>query len=98
MPSFTVSESECEELVARLLHDLRQPLGTIGTSAYYMELVLGQEDGPAREQLRLIERQVDLAVRILNEAAAEARHLRDRRAEGAGESPALTKPATAAVA
>jgi signal transduction histidine kinase len=81
MPSF--SDSESEELVARLVHDLRQPLGTIETSAYCMNLLLGQEHTAAREQLRIIVRQVGHAVRILNEAVADTRHRRAPRAKTA---------------
>ena len=81
MPSFTASDSE--ELVARLAHDLRQPLGTIETSAYCMNLLLGQEHTAAREQLRVIERQVGHAVRILNEAVEATRQGDDRRAKAA---------------
>ena len=73
--------SDPEELVARLVHDLRQPLGTIETSAYCMNFVLGPEHAAAREQLRIIERQVGHAVRILNEAVAETRHRRAPRAK-----------------
>jgi signal transduction histidine kinase len=95
MPLFTASEPE--ELLARLVHDLRQPLGTIETSAYYMNLLLGQEQAPARQQLRIVERQVDLAARMLNEAAAELRHLRSQRADAAPQNRDATKPETAAV-
>jgi signal transduction histidine kinase len=84
MPSFTASDSE--ELVASLAHDLRQPLGTIETSAYCLNLLLGQEHNAAREQLRIIERQVSRAVRILNEAVGETRHHRDRPAKTAAAS------------
>ncbi|MGA9625071.1 MAG: hypothetical protein WBL65_00700 [Bryobacteraceae bacterium] len=58
------------------MHDLRQPLGTIETSAYCLNFLLGQEHAAAREQLRILERQVAHAVRLLNEAAAETRQLR----------------------
>jgi signal transduction histidine kinase len=75
--------SDPEELVARLAHDLRQPLGTIESSAYCMNLLLGQEHTAAREQLRIIERQVGHAVRILNQAVAETRHRRARPAKTA---------------
>jgi signal transduction histidine kinase len=71
MPSSAVSDPE--EFLARLVHDLRQPLGTIETSAYCMNLLLGQERTAAREQLRIIERQVAHSVRILNEAVAKTR-------------------------
>ena len=75
--------SDPEDLVARLAHDLRQPLGTIETSAYCMNLLLGPEHNAAREQLRIIERQVGHAVRILNEAVAETRHRRAQPAKAA---------------
>ena len=81
MPSFTASDSE--ELLARLAHDLRQPLGTIETSAYCMNLMLGQEHAAAREQLRIIERQVGHAVRILNEAVDATRQHHAPRAKAA---------------
>ena len=71
MASFAASDPE--EPLARLAHDLRQPLGTIETSAYCLNLMLGQEHPKAREQLRIIERQVADAVRILNEAVAQTR-------------------------
>ena len=76
MSSFPSTTSESEEFLARLVHDLRQPLGNIENSAYCMNLLLGNEHTPAREQLRIIERQVDHAVRILNEALGETRHQR----------------------
>ena len=81
MPSFTASDSE--EFIARLAHDLRQPLGTIETSAYCMNLLLGQEHAAAREQLRIIERQVGHAVRILNEAVDATRQHHAPRAKAA---------------
>jgi len=71
MPACTASDSE--ELVARLAHDLRQPLGTIETSVFCINLLLGHGHPEVQEQLRMIERQVAQAVRILNEAVAEAR-------------------------
>jgi signal transduction histidine kinase len=81
MPSSAASDSE--ELIAHLAHELRQPLGTIETSAYCMNLLLGQEHAAAREQLRIIERQVGHAVRILNEAVEATRHRRAPRAKAA---------------
>ena len=65
--------SSSEDLVARLAHDLRQPLGIIETSAFCINLILGREHAAVHEQLRIIERQVCDAARILNEAVAETR-------------------------
>jgi len=81
MPSF--SASEYEELVARLAHDLRQALGTIESSAYCLNLLLGKEHAAAREQLHIIERQVGHAVRILDESVTETRHHHDRHTKAA---------------
>lgn len=92
MPSYL----EQEEFLTTLAHDLRQPLGAIQTSACYLNLLLGPGHGPAHEQVRLIERQVDCASHILNEAAGELRRLRAQRADTA-ESLALTKSEIAAV-
>ena len=68
--------SDPEEVLARLAHDLRQPLGTIETSVFCINLLLGQERAAVQEQLRIIERQVCHAVRILDQAVAETRHRR----------------------
>ena len=38
----STAASDPEEFLARLVHDLRQPLGTIETSAYCMNFLLGQ--------------------------------------------------------
>ena len=74
MPSSAASDPE--EFLARLVHDLRQPLGTIETSVFCINLLLRQEHAGVQEQLRIIERQVAHAARILNEAAAETRQRR----------------------
>ena len=79
----STAASDPEEFLARLVHDLRQPLGTIETSAYCLNFLLGQEHAAAREQLRIIERQVAHAARILNEAAAKTRQRRAPRAKTA---------------
>ena len=81
MPSFTASDSE--QIVARLAHDLRQPLGTIETSVFCINLLLGQERAAVQEQLRIIERQVCHAVRILDQAVEETRQNGAHRAKTA---------------
>jgi len=74
------TEHDSEELLARLVHDLRQPLSTIENSVYYTQLMLGPEQAREREQLRVIEQQVDHAALLLSEAAAELTRLRSQRA------------------
>ena len=81
MPSFIASDSE--QIVARLAHDLRQPLGTIETSVFCINLLLGQERAAVQEQLRIIERQVCHAVHILDQAVAETRQNRAHHAKTA---------------
>ena len=60
--------SDSEQLLKNLVHDLRQPLGTIETSIY---LLLRTADPQTREQIRNIEHQVELASALLSRAAAE---------------------------
>ena len=78
MASFAASDPD---LVARLAHDLRQPLGTIETSVFCINLLLDQKHTEVQEQLRIIERQVCHAVRILDQAVAETRHRGPSRAK-----------------
>ncbi|MBZ5619257.1 MAG: hypothetical protein LAQ69_11120 [Acidobacteriia bacterium] len=63
------------------VHDLRQPLGNIETTVFILNLLLGDVPGKVPEHLRTIERQVEVAARTLNEAAAELRRLRAQRTE-----------------
>jgi len=82
-----------------VVHELRQPLGTIETSAYLLNRLLRGAEGQAYQHLCTIERQVDLAARILSEAAAELGRLRTQSAPqpSDAESLAFTKSETAAV-
>jgi len=93
MPTFSVTEFD--ELLASLIHDLRQPLNTIENSASYLRLLLGERGNAVEDQLRLIERQVDAAAHMLVEASAR---MRPRpQCAGAVESLDLTKSQTAVV-
>jgi signal transduction histidine kinase len=85
-----------EEILARLIHDLSQPLGAIETSAYVLNLVLDPSDARVHEHVDAIERQAAQAGRLLIEATGELRRLRAQRAEVC-ESLDLTKSETAAV-
>jgi hypothetical protein len=58
-----------EVLMADLIHDLRQPLGTIEALAAYLEIVLPANETRTREQLQEIRLQVSLADRILSKNA-----------------------------
>jgi hypothetical protein len=87
--------TEFEEMIGSLIHDLRQPLNTIENSASYLKLLLGDRGPAVDDQLRLIERQVDVAAHMLAEAAARMRSGAQR--AGAAESLDLTKSQTAVV-
>jgi len=86
--------SQTEGILANLVHDLRQPLGNIETSVFYLDLLLNHPQGHVREQLRAIEHQVAHAARRLSEAAEELRRLRAQRPP---ENPDRTNSATALV-
>ena len=88
-----------EKLLQDVVHELRQPLGAIETSAYLLNRILRGTDDQAYQHLCTIGRQVDYAVRLLNEAAAELNRLRACAAAQpeSDESLVLTKSATAAV-
>jgi signal transduction histidine kinase len=87
--------TEFDEFFASLIHDLRQPLNTIENSASYLKLLLGESGGAVDAQLRLIERQVDVAAHMLAEASARMRPRAQSAA--AGESLDRTKSQTAVV-
>jgi hypothetical protein len=74
----TLSEiSPSEAILTDLIHDLRQPLGNIETSAYCLNLMIDSAQVRAHEHLRLIEKQVARAAELLSLAAAELRRQRD---------------------
>jgi signal transduction histidine kinase len=60
-----------ETLLANLIHDLRQPLGNIESSAYYLARL--STDVRVQDQVKMIERQVEQAVQMLTAAAAAIR-------------------------
>jgi hypothetical protein len=99
------STASYEEILNRLVHDLRQPLGNIETSIFYLDLVLDHPSGRIRQQLRTMEHQVAQAARLLHCAAEELRAGRAQRgaeersepSAAAGESFDLTNSATAEV-
>jgi signal transduction histidine kinase len=89
-----LAASNPEELLLNVVHELRQPLGNIELTAYYLNLLLGEPKGKVLEQLRAIEEQVDRASLILSEATAAIARLRD---QSGGQSLAVTNSASAAV-
>ena len=88
--------SQAEDVLAALVHDLRQPLDIIGNSAYFLGLITHPDHARAHEQFRAIERQVAQATRLLGEISAELTRQRGQRADAA-DSFELTKSAIATV-
>jgi len=64
-----------EDILADCIHDLRQPLGTIETSVFMLHRLIGNGGGAAPGHLHTIERQIEQAVRTLEEALVEMRRL-----------------------
>jgi signal transduction histidine kinase len=81
---------KAEIVLQNLIHDLRQPLGNIGMSAYVLSRSHPAVDGPTREHILVVERQIEHASSVMREALAEMQRLRDQSLE-------LTKSATAGV-
>jgi signal transduction histidine kinase len=84
-----------QESLTDLIHDLRQPLNTIEYSACYLQTLLAEAGVAVQEQLRLIQRQLDQAAKLLDAASAAPRPTAQRMA--AGDSLDLTKSETAVV-
>jgi signal transduction histidine kinase len=72
-----------ETVLANLIHDLRQPLGNIENSTWCLSSLTSLADPRVREQVALIERQVQAAENLLNAAAAELTRSRVQSAETA---------------
>ena len=94
MPSSKTSPAE--DILIDLLHDLRQHLGNIETSAYCLGLVCDSAETRAGGYLSIIEQQVACAESLLSEAGAAVGRLRTQR-DGAAEILDFTKSATSAV-
>ncbi len=88
--------TESEEVLRNLVHDLRQPLGTIDYSACCLQLLLAEAGTAVQQQLHLISQQVERAAHLLEDVAARVTHSAAER-EGCVESLDLTNSHTAAV-
>jgi signal transduction histidine kinase len=73
---------DAETFLCNLVHDLRQPLGTIEISTYLLNQMWKDAPPQVREYLCTIERQLAVAARTLDQAAAEFTRLSDREASG----------------
>lgn len=87
---------ESEELMIDLVHELRQPLSTLEYSACYLQMLLGEAQESVQQQLRIIQRQIDLATRLVDEAVVRIPRLERQRAT-AGESLDFTKSEAVAI-
>ena len=75
--------SDLELLLANLIHDLRQPLSNIQTSTYRLAALIESCDVRVKDQVRMVERQVEDAERLLSATVAELGRLRSQRHEDA---------------
>jgi hypothetical protein len=88
--------SPVETILIDLVHDLRQHLGNIETSAYCLGMLSDSAQPRAHGYLRTIEQQVARADSLLSEAGAAVSRLRAQSTES-GEILDLTKSTTSAV-
>jgi uncharacterized protein involved in exopolysaccharide biosynthesis len=88
--------SPAETILIDLVHDLRQHLGNIETSAYCLGMLSDSAQPRTHGYLRTIEQQVARAESRLSEAGAELTRLRAQGTDGE-EILALTKSTTSAV-
>jgi signal transduction histidine kinase len=84
-----------ETLLRNVLHDLRQPLGVLGVTAYLMNLKMNDGRSLDREQLLCLERQVGRASRIIQQAADDLQRLHSQ--EAGANSLDFTNSETAVV-
>jgi len=91
-----IARTNSEKVLTDLVHDLRQPLGTIEYSACYLEMLLPEAQRAVQQQLRVIQQQLDLAARLVSEAAARVCGAGAQRGD-ANESLDLTNSVTASV-
>ncbi len=68
VPSESESRLEAKTIVRQLAHELRQPLSTIESIAYYLDMVLPQHDKKSRRQVQMLQRVVQQADWILSDA------------------------------
>lgn len=84
------------ESLARLAHDLRQPLSNIGLSASYLSILLEPGQDRAHDQIRTIQKQVERASRLLDEINAKCRAAAPQPAEP-GDNREAAKSKSAAL-
>lgn len=68
---FTIEENQAlpaDSLVSQIAHELRQPLSTIESIAYYLDMVLPRSESKARRQLAKLQQLVEQSNWILSNA------------------------------
>ena len=88
-----------DELIRTLIHDLRQPLGTLETGVFCLHLMIPSPSDRVHEQMQAMERQIAHAVGLLQRASNDLKALTSQdAADGAAASFERTNSATAGVA
>lgn len=67
-PSAPAAEHDAVEVVRHLAHELRQPLSTMESLAYYLDIILPRGEVRARQQLEKMQQLVQQANWILNDS------------------------------
>ena len=67
-PSPVTSRYDAAEVIRHLAHELRQPLSTIESIAYYLEIILPKTNSKAREQVGKLQQMVHQSNWILTDA------------------------------
>ena len=84
----TPASDASREILIELVHDLRQPLGNLETSVFYLDLVLTDPAPRVREQLEAMERQLACAAQLLERVVRELQTRQNQ--EVAGETEAVS--------
>lgn len=61
-------ETDAAQVVRHLAHELRQPLSTLESLAYYLNIVLPQTDAKSRQQIEKIQQMIHQANGIIDDA------------------------------
>lgn len=67
-PFAGASKEQIRSIMSSLVHDLRQPLSTIELCADYLNLILSEAEPKARQQVGILQAQIEDVNRLIGEA------------------------------
>jgi hypothetical protein len=68
-----VAQSHPADILADFAHQLRQPLSTLETLAFYLDLIVKPEDAQVHEQLRRVRSEIAHTDRVLRDGLCTLR-------------------------